>query len=160
MMEPGLIAELRTWAQTWGHRRERPPRLLVVDPGLTTGLVVVDIDGSMSAWTVKLSALPTHLDNVLAGPTDAVIVEDYSAHGHNVDPKAYAAIGKGMVWSACDRRRLPMFLLQPNTKKSGRAKLDEDGQAARAAAKNEHQRDAIDLAGKALHEIRKAIKNA
>lgn len=158
MLEPGLIAEFRTWARVRAESGTPAPRLLIVDPGGTTGIGVVERDGFINAYSLKLSALPARLETELAGPIDAVICEDYSAHGKNVDSKAVAAIGKGMVWSECDRRRLPMFLFQPNVKKAGRAQLNQAGLDARAAARNDHQRDVIDLAGKALHELEKASR--
>ena len=156
MMEPGHIEEFRRWAGAWFLMQGHPPNLLLVDPGLTTGLALVAHDGTMRSWSVTLSALPDELRRVMAGPMDAVICEDYSAHGKNVDPKATAAIGKGMVWSECSTRRIPMFLLQPNMKTSGRKQLDQAGLDARARAHNDHQRDVIDLAGKARHELQKA----
>lgn len=158
-MTPGLIDDFRKWARHWLSITGMP-RLLIVDPGGTTGMSVIEPDGAMRTYSIPLSDLPAFLDKELAGPIAAVICEDYSAHGKNVDPKAVAAIGKGMVWSECARRDLPMFLFQPNVKKAGRAQLDEIGLVARTMARNDHQRDVIDLAGKARHELRKASHEA
>lgn len=155
-MKPGLIADFRKWAAEYDIDRDAQAlNLMVIDPGGTTGICYVSGPNINMVESVPLEKLPWYLRQFMP-MADAVICEDYSAHGRNVDPKAVAAIGIGMVRAEADNLNVPTFLFQPNMKKAGRAHLDEAGREARTRAKNDHQRDVIDLAGKALYEIRKA----
>lgn len=154
-MKPGLIADFRAWAAD----APASPFLLVVDPGATTGVCMVD-SNHYGLLSLSLEELPEALSSTVF-LADAVICEDFSVQpGRHGDAKVPSAVGIGMVWGECAANGVPMFLFQPNMKKSGRARLDQAGLDARAKARDEHQRDVIDLAGKALHELRKAQDNA
>lgn len=156
MSAPGLLPAFRVWAK---ERADLPlPILLVVDPGGTTGLAIVERGMFTFTGSVPLSGLPHYLaDCGLGDYVSAVVCEDFSLNPRRRnDPKMPASQGIGMCRLACEWAGVPLFLLQPNMKTEGRAKLDEAGQAARAACRNEHQRDVVDLAGKALYELRKA----
>lgn len=161
MTAPGLLPEFRKWAAEHGM-----DCFAVVDPGGTTGLGTFWLDGGgelvdFSVSSLPLAALPAHLRALLkrheVGVIRAVLCEDFSLNPkRRNDPKMHASQGIGMCRMACDWTGTPLFLLQPNMKTEGRAKLDEVGERARAACRNEHQRDVVDLAGKAIHELRKA----
>lgn len=152
MNEPGRIDELRDYLRR--NFEYSQPRLLVVDPGATCGLALAGGYEPYSAWSVKLAGLPAVLDN--SRHVSAIICEDFSLQpGRRNDPKMPSAQGIGMCRMASDLWDVPLFLLQPNMKLEGFRALDPAGAAARLACRNDHQRDAIDLAGKALKEWRK-----
>ncbi len=157
MSAPGLIANLRDWgaaAPTYGE-------LVVVDPGGTCGLLSVAYgfgdDDRYDVGKCALDALPRELHDRCSPNVRAIICEDFSLNPrrHN-DPKMPAPQGIGVVRTVCWAEGLPLFLLQPNVKTEGHRHLDAAGLVAYAACRSDHERDVVDLAGKALHELRKA----
>lgn len=161
MTATGLLPEFRAWAA--GHAIRS---FVVIDPGGTTGAGTFRLNDhgelvDFSVGSMALAALPRDLHMLLAcgddGHIDVVLCEDFTLHaGRRNDPKMPASQGIGMVRLASEWTGTPLFLLQPNMKTEGRSKLDANGLAARAACRNEHQRDVVDLAGKTIHEYRKA----
>lgn len=151
---PGLIGDFRVWST---FRKDLNTNLLVVDPGGTTGLALYrGHANTFETTSVPLADLPAALA-ARVHTVDAIICEDFSIYGTRGDAKAPSAIGIGMCWQMSYSSNRPLFLFQPNMKASGRKRLDQAGLDARARAKNEHQRDVIDLVGKAVHELRKAL---
>lgn len=161
MSAPGLLPAFRAWAADHSMRR-----FVIVDPGGTTGIGTFWLNDrgeltDFSVGSMPLAALPAHLRALLerheAGVIRAVLCEDYSLNPRRRnDPKMPASQGIGMCHVACEWTGAPLFLLQPNMKTEGRSKLCAVGDRARSACRNEHQRDVVDLAGKAIHEYRKA----
>lgn len=161
MSASGLLPEFRDWAAEHTIRR-----FVVIDPGGTTGTgtFLLNDRGALvdfSVGSLPLAELPMQLLSLLeldrAGVIDAVLCEDFSlSPRRRNDPKMPASQGIGMCRVACEWTGTPLFLLQPNMKTEGRGHLDEAGERARAACRNEHQRDVVDFAGKAIHEYRKA----
>ncbi len=158
MTAPGLIADFRQWAAT----APIGGRLIVVDPGGTCGLLTVEYgfgyeDGRMrDVGRVALDDLPQALFKRVRTDVRAIICEDFSLRGGRNDPKVPAPQGIGVARAVAHSAGLPLFLLQPNSKTEGHRHLDAAGQLAYAACRSDHERDVVDLAGKALHELRKA----
>ncbi len=158
MTAPGLIADFRKWAATVPAYGE----LVVVDPGGTCGLLTVSrhVAGpdSYAVGKCSLDELPQAL-RTRCGPLGvrAIICEDFSLNPkRRNDPKMPASQGIGVARAVAHSAGLPLFLLQPNVKTEGHRRLDAAGLAAYAACRSDHERDVVDLAGKALFELRKA----
>ncbi len=157
MTAPGLIAEFRKWAATAPDYGE----LVIVDPGGTTGLLNVEYGGLNAfptrAIKVALDDLPSVLSARAALRPDAILCEDFSlSPRRSNDPKMPASQGIGICRAVCYAYGLPLFLLQPNVKTEGHRHLDLSGMAAYTNCRSDHERDVVDLAGKALFELRKA----
>ena len=157
MSTPGRIADFRKWAATAPEYGE----LVILDPGGTCGLLTVEY-GSLNAFPtraikVPLDELPQALRTRCSPNVRAVICEDFSLNPkRRNDPKMPASQGIGVARAVCYAEGLPLFLMQPNVKTEGHRHLDAAGLAAYAACRSDHERDVVDLAGKALHELRKA----
>ncbi len=157
MTAPGLIADFRQWAAT----APTAGSLVVVDPGGTCGLLTVEYGGTNAFPTRAIKVALDELPGVLSaraqlGPA-AIICEDFSLRPRgNNDPKMPASQGIGVARAVAHSAGLPLFLLQPNVKREGHRHLDAAGLAAYAACRSDHERDVVDLAGKALMELRKA----
>lgn len=158
MSAPGLIADFRKWAAT---ARPVYGELVILDPGGTCGLLSVAYgfgdDDRYDVTKCSLDALPRELHDRCSPNVRAVICEDFTLHaGRRNDPKMPASQGIGVARAVCYAEGLPLFLLQPNVKTEGYRHLDAAGLAAYAACRSDHERDVVDLAGKALYELRKA----
>jgi hypothetical protein len=131
-------------------------RLLAIDPGKQCGICVYGPSLSLfSAWTCPLDELPATLQGRL--PCAYVICEDFSLKGgvRNNDPSMPSSQGIGMCKTACDWTGTPLVLVQRTVKRAGHQALDAQGLAAYAAARNDHERDAVDIMGYALREMRR-----
>ena len=154
--------------------------IVVIDPGKRCG-VCVYTPGAVQ-WgsggrevpfavnTAALDELPGLLHDLLfvgrpdvVGPDGIAFVacEDYHLVGGRLAQQQAgsdmpSAQGIGMCRVACEWTDTTMFLVQPNNKRAGFASLDAAGLAARASCRNDHERDAVDLTGYVLREMRRA----
>lgn len=152
MSEPKSATALRELGEPRGP-------FLVVDPGRKTGFLCVASYG-WYADTVPLEELPQALRaNLVRDRHEAmfVVCEDYTLRGGvaNNDPKVPSAQGIGMCRTACDWTDTPFYLVKPGDKRAGHMALDAIGRAAYGAAHNNHERDAVDIAGYVLREMRR-----
>lgn len=134
--------------------------ILVVDPGRTVGLCSWShATRAYSIDTAPLEGLPGMLHYHIRKGTGFIAVEDYRLVGGNRAnagaTEAPAAIGIGMCRTACVWTDTPMYLIGRNAKRAGHMALDHEGQLAYQAARNAHERDAIDLMGFVLREMRR-----
>jgi len=129
--------------------------LIAIDPGKQCGFCVYDRCGLFHAWTVPLDEMPSELRGWL--PVQYVVCEDFSLLGgvRNNDPSMPSSQGIGMCKTACDWTDTPLVLVQRTAKRAGHQALDARGLAAYAAARNDHERDAVDIMGYALREMRR-----
>ncbi len=84
-----------------------------------------------------------------------VVCEDFSlGSAMRNDPKVPSAIGIGMCRVACEWTDTPLYLAPKNGKRAGQMYLeshkDRDGAEARAACRNDHERDVVDFVGYVL----------
>jgi hypothetical protein len=131
--------------------------LLAIDPGKQCGFCVYDRCGLFHAWTVPLDEMPRVLKEQIDLGLQHVICEDFSLRGgvRNNDPSMPSSQGIGMCKTACDWTDTPLVLVQRTAKRAGHQALDAQGLAAYAAARNDHERDAVDIMGFALREMRR-----
>lgn len=132
-----------------GHGR--PTRFIAVDPGKSTGLLYWD-DGTWNMSTVSLAELPKNLLGI--AHVDFVVCESYSLTGGNRrnDPSMPAPQGIGMARMACFAQDVPLYMIHRGAKRAGHQALDADGMAAWQQARNDHERDVVDLGGFVLRE--------
>ena len=138
---------------------------MVVDPGKRCGVCFYMTNEPnkpvYSVNTAGLDELPGLLQ-VLKKPGIAFVAcEDYHLVGGRLAQQQAgsdmpSAQGIGMCRVACEWTDTTMFLVQPNNKRAGFASLDAAGLAARASCRNDHERDAVDLTGYVLREMRRA----
>jgi hypothetical protein len=136
---------------------------VIVDPGKKTGGLVWTPTEPWGTTDIDLDELPMWLGGVISLIHPCFVgVEDYSLTGGNRrnDPKVPAAQGIGMVRAVCALMHTPCVLIQRGTKSAGHAALDERGQEAFKAARNDHRRDVVDMCGFVLRELRTAAHNA
>lgn len=147
---------------------ELPPRvptapIIIVDPGRKCGTAVIPPAGPWEVGVCDLDDLPFWLATACALFEPAFIgVEDYSMTGGQRanDPKMPSAIGIGMVRAVGMFAETHVVLLPRGTKRAGHQALDEFGFSAFHAARNDHQRDVVDLGGFCLRELRTREHNA
>ncbi len=60
-----------------------------------------------------------------------------------------------MARMACHAASIPLYVVQRTSKRAGHQSLDAAGLAAWQAARNDHERDAVDIAGFVLREARR-----
>lgn len=136
---------------------------LVIDPGKRTGIAMVSTRWNIVMDTCPLDELPGMLSSLMEGwskaPPAFVVCEDY----HLLSGKARQQSGSdmpssqgiGMCRVACDWTDTPLFLVPPNCKRAGHQALNAAGRAAYDAARNDHERDVVDIAGFVLREMRR-----
>lgn len=160
MPEPLKAAALRGLGEPRGS-------FLVVDPGGRCGVAL--IDAAWDVYTVQLDELAGDLHHSLwmprvYGPPDAcaafVVCEDFSLAGGRAGAvqagsKMPSSQGIGMCRVACEWTDTPLFLMPPNCKRAGHQALDAAGRAAYEAARNDHERDVVDISGFVLREVRR-----
>lgn len=135
-----------------GGLADRP--FIVVDPGKRTGLLAWE-RGVYTSWTCSLDELPDELLLLRLSTYAFAVVENYSLTGGNRrnDPSMPAPVGIGMCRMACHTARVPLYSVQRNAKRAGHQALDAAGLAAWQRARNDHERDVVDLAGFVLREV-------
>lgn len=160
MPEPLKAAALRGIGEPRGS-------FLVVDPGGRCGVAIAtpsSRDFKYGASTMSLDELPTYLRAVLMKretfPISYVVCEDYSLDGGRAGAvqagsKMPSSQGIGMCRVACEWTDTPLFLVPRNCKRAGHQALDAAGRAAYEAARNDHERDVVDIAGFVLREVRR-----
>lgn len=134
---------------------------LVVDPGKRCGLCLY-VPGagphSMPRYdtaTCAIDDLPAELFELTVA---FVVCEDFRLAGGNrsnagaTDMPASRAIG--MCQMACYAADIELFMAQRGVKRAGACALDTYGRSARAAAHNDHERDAVDICGMVLRQMR------
>lgn len=140
-------------------------RTLAFDPGGTTAYA------SFTPWTVTqgrdvysagkapLDDVPYELAKLGLRWSDVVAAESYNLRAPKARQQAGSAMpasqGIGMLRMACYAAGAHLYMVPPGAKRAGRAALDAGGQAARAACRSEHERDAVDLLGFVLREMRR-----
>jgi hypothetical protein len=126
-----------------------------IDPGKRCGVCFYSQRQIQWTHTADLDDLPRWLRAYL--PVSYVICEDFSLRGgvRNNDPSMPSSQGIGMCKTACDWTGTPLVLVQRTVKRAGHQALDAQGLAAYAAARNDHERDAVDIMGYALREMRR-----
>jgi hypothetical protein len=133
--------------------------LIAIDPGKRCGICIYDKQyGLFVAGVCALDELPSELHaNLSDMKVQYVICEDFSLKGgvRNNDPSMPSSQGIGMCKTACDWTGTPLVLVQRTVKRAGHQALDAQGLAAYAAARNDHERDAVDIMGYALREMRR-----
>lgn len=134
-----------------------PGRFLIVDPGKRCGIgLYTPAANGVDANTVPLDDLPHYLLALLGVPGSSgvtfVVCEDYSLLGGNRknDPKMPSAQGIGMVKLACEMSDKLLYLAQPGCKRAGQTRRMA---ASREAARNDHERDVVDIAGYVIREM-------
>lgn len=132
--------------------------LVVIDPGKRTGVAVYDPGTGYAVNTAGLDELPALLHELLPGPV-FVACEDFHLTGGRAMQQSGSDMpssrGIGMCQLACEWTDTPLILVQPGVKRAGFKALDADGLAARAACRNDHERDVVDLTGYVLREMRR-----
>lgn len=135
---------------------------LVVDPGLKCGVAHVDSGSHYHVVSTPLEELPFVLRRALnvyneLGPATFVVCEDFHLLGGKARQQAGSIMpssqGIGMCRVACEWTDTPLYLTQPGCKRAGEKALDAAGRAARAACRNDHERDVVDIAGFVLREM-------
>lgn len=134
--------------------------LLTLDPGATTGYCVY-MHGDWTAGRLPLAELAHWLRVVDAGSYELVGCEAFILRGAKARQQAGSDMpaprGIGMIRSACDAAGVDLFMMQTVTKRAGKMALDAGGKACRARCKSEHERDAVDLMGFLLREMRRPL---
>lgn len=156
MSEPLKSAALRGLGE--------PRSFLVVDPGGRCGVGCIwpgakHLRLAYSVDTVSLADLVDWVRQFRNEPA-FVACEDYTLAGgragaQQAGSKMPSAQGIGMCRAVCELEDVSMFLLPPNCKRAGHQALDAQGRAAYDAARNDHERDVVDLAGFVLREVRR-----
>lgn len=136
-----------------------PTRFLAIDPGKRCGLLYWT-QGSYDTNTATLDELPEWLYSHVADsafPLDFVAIEAFSLTGGNRrnDPSMPSSQGIGMARMACHAAGIPLYVVQRTSKRAGHQSLDAAGLAAWQSARNDHERDAVDIAGFVLREARR-----
>lgn len=130
---------------------------LVLDPGKTCGVALWGASYDTNRWwTVPLDGLPQTLrEHTLLGDARFVVCENFVLRGGagNNDTSMPASQGIGMARMACYAAGVPLYLVPPICKRAGHMALDEQGRAAYAACRNDHERDVVDIAGFVLREV-------
>jgi hypothetical protein len=134
--------------------------LLAVDPGKRTGVCVYSEVGGYRVNTAALDELPGLLHTMLAGRAMSfVIVENFMLQSRSAVQQSGSDMpssqGIGMCRVACEWTGTEMVLVTPQIKRAGHMSLDARGLAAWQAARNDHERDAVDIMGYALREMRR-----
>lgn len=127
--------------------------ILAIDPGKTCGWAFLDMENERAEYgDISLDLFPAWLA-ACASPVTDLVCEDFTILPHmsrKQDPKASAAIGIGVVRAFAASRKLRLHMVAPGVKSAGEAWslliTDPRVRYARAAAKSEHERDALDLA--------------
>ncbi len=134
-------------------------QFLVVDPGKRCGWVWVGAteDGGYRICkpdTCSLDELPDLLISMLRGSHAFVVCEDYTLRGGTArnDPKMPSAQGIGMCRAICEYAGCLMYLIQPN-QKAPMAWFRYADSKARDLCRNDHERDAVDLAVYVLRQL-------
>ncbi len=149
------------------HLGKVPAPFLIVDPGKRTGIGVYTSDGFVQSRTLPLDELPAFLRQQLEGdtPIKFVVCEDYHLVGGKLGAAQAgsdipSAIGIGMCRTACEYYDVALYLVQPRDKKAGHMFFNGRSGGAHASllasfgmARNDHERDVVDLAGFVLREI-------
>lgn len=159
MPEPLKAAALRGLGEPRGS-------FLVVDPGGRCGFASVVPDHRHMPYFVAslpLDALASELRACLHDVDQDiafVVCEDYSLDGGRAGAvqagsKMPSSQGIGMCRVACEWTDTPLFLVPRNCKRAGHQALDAAGRAAYEAARNDHERDVVDIAGFVLREVRR-----
>ncbi len=147
------------------HRYGYPsPSFLVVDPGKTTGLLHYSrrAGWGMVATVRGLDHLPLWLrDWVSLETVEFVVCEGFTLAGgkmgrNQAGSDMPSSQGIGMCRLACDWAGIPLYLAHKGCKTAGRKALDADGLERRKLAKNDHERDVIDIAGYVLRELKRS----
>lgn len=127
---------------------------LALDPGKHCGLCFYN--GDYRANTADLGELPSVLHDLGSRSLAFVICESFSLLGGNRrnDPSMPSSQGIGMARMACYAAQIPLILVSPQTKRAGHMALDAQGQYAFEACRTAHERDAVDLCGLALREMK------
>ena len=133
-----------------------PERFIAIDPGKNTGACRYHF-GTYKTITLPLSELPALLLDEVHGDLDFVAIENFSLVGgvRNNDPSMPSSQGIGMTRMACHAAGIPLYVVQRTSKRAGHQSLDAAGLAAWQAARNDHERDAVDIAGFVLREARR-----
>lgn len=133
--------------------------LLAIDPGKRTGVCIYDALGGYRVNTAALDELPGLLQQLLLGEPQLVIVENFMLQSRNAVQQSGSDMpssqGIGMCRTACEWTGTEMVLVSPQIKRAGHMSLDARGLAAWQAARNDHERDAVDIMGYALREMRR-----
>lgn len=144
---------------------------LVVDPGTRTGLCRYEPprghrgEPRYITWNCPIDELPAALYAEFRGMHTAayqrpafIICEDFRlAGGNRANAGATdmpASRGIGMCQMAVYGADAELFMAQRTVKRAGQMALDRYGREARAAARNDHERDAVDLCGYVLRQMR------
>lgn len=144
--------------------------LLAIDPGKRTGVCIyaptindTRVSGVYTSNTAALDELPQLLKQLLrwAGPggPQLVIVENFMLQSRSAVQQSGSDMpssqGIGMCRTACEWTGTEMVLVSPQIKRAGHMSLDAGGLAAWQAARNDHERDAVDIMSYALREMRR-----
>lgn len=150
---------------------------LVVDPGKRCGLCLYvpppfstrarmrPEPPVMATDTCPIDDLPAKLHSYVTGQEFGrfaapafVVCEDFRLAGGNRSNAGAtdmpASRGIGMCQMACFAADIELFMAQRGVKRAGACALDTYGRSARAAAHNDHERDAVDLCGYVLRQMR------
>lgn len=132
--------------------------MMIVDPGGTCGIVEW-IDGVWDVSSCSLDDLPVWLDSPSIIKYGFLAAEVYYLQSSRARQQAGsdmpASQAIGMMRQMSQAFELPFYLIPRNAKRAGHQALDAAGQEAYAAARNIHQRDAVNLAGFVLREMRR-----
>lgn len=140
---------------------------LVVDPGGRCGVGIITPVGTPAridyvAATAPLDDLSGWLRSMLYPHSIAsfVVCEDFSLAGGRAGAvqagsKMPSPQGIGMCRVACEWTDTALFLVPPNCKRAGHQALDAAGRLAYEAARSDHERDVVDIAGYVLREVRR-----
>ncbi len=145
------------------RRQSADDAFIVVDPGKNTGLLTYADRHIGAVVTVRgLDALPQALDDwIVIGQARFVVCEGYTLAGgkmgrNQAGSDMPSSQGIGMCRAVCAWRGVPLYLAHKGCKTAGRAALDADGLERRELAKNDHERDVIDIAGYVLRELKRS----
>ena len=133
---------------------------LVVDPGKRTGLAHVAASGHVTPSTCKLVELPDELHHALHVEAVAFVVcEDYLLAGgqmarNQAGSDMPSAMGIGMCMALCRLADKGLYLARPQDKSTGHFNMGSRLSEAYTRCRNEHERDAVDLASFVLHTLR------
>lgn len=136
--------------------------MLVVDPGKMCGWCRWE----GGEWLVGSNHIGDPFFDLLSdftcyfgGGVDRLVAESYHLLGHSARQQAGSdmpsAQAIGAMRYASWAHDCPLYLVAPGAKRAGHKALDDAGRAAYARARNDHERDAVDLTGFVLRECRR-----
>ena len=138
--------------------------IFVVDPGLTCGIAVWRPGHEITVSTVPLAELPYELDaEAHRNCLSFIVVENFHLDSRSARSQAGSDMpapqGIGMCRAVSALSGTPLFLSPRGCKSAGKAYIEAGhipgGAEVRAACRNEHERDVVDILAYTLRELQR-----